>query len=194
MIRISDKDRVLAHQRDGVKRYARSYQRPRILLSRKYVETALTLCEIERPRLCEIGCGVLDICGPFALKEAYVTGYEFHQESVDFGVAQYPNATIYWKDVNEMLEVDCDILVACEILEHIDDPIRLMNTVSKDAKILVISINEPNNSRITDGEHCWSFTENDFDNWFVQNGFTIRSKECFENGRLHSMIGVGERL
>jgi len=196
MIRISDKDRLLTHQRVGVKRYARSYQRPRILLSRKYVEIGLILLNSDKPNLCEIGCGVLDICGPFALKEANVIGYEFHQESVDFGMSQYPCARIYCKDINTILEIDCDILVACEVLEHIDDPVSLMKRVSRDAKILIVShpIDEPEGSDVTDGEHCWSFTESDFDNWFDQNGFIIRSKEYFENGRLHSLIGIGERI
>jgi 2-polyprenyl-3-methyl-5-hydroxy-6-metoxy-1,4-benzoquinol methylase len=196
MTRISDQDRFEVHQRLGVKRYARTYQRPRILLSRTYIDLALIFCDVEKPKLCEIGCGVLDICGPYALDSAIVTGYDFHESSVKFGMLQYPCAKIYCQDINTITDIDCDILVACEVLEHIDDPVLLMHNITKSTKLLVIShpINELANSGITNGEHCWSYTEDDFDNWFIQNGFTIYSKEYFDNGRLHSLIGIGEKL
>jgi len=194
MIKISSKDRFSVHDKDFVKRYARTSQRPRILLSRSYVDMALKISGKRRPTICEIGCGALDICGPYAIG-ADVVGYDFHQKSVDYAISQYANAKVYCKNINTLHNISCDILVACEVLEHVDYPVAIMDQITKSSKILIIShpIDESENSKATKGEHCWSFSENDFNAWFEPNGFKIMNKEYFKNGPFNTLIGIGVR-
>ena len=194
MIRISELDRYSVHKDLPAKRYARGFQRPRILLSRTYLEIAIRSYG-GKPKISELGCGVLDISGPYAAEKARVTGYDFNKQCVIRARNEYKSSIVNLIDLKDVESIDCDILIACEVLEHMQDPVSTIKRLSKNAKYLIIShpINEGPGSKITNGIHCWCFSEFDFKEWFHANGFNIIESEYFDNGKLHSMIGIGTK-
>lgn len=167
-------------------------QRHRVMKSREYLSMAFDLCEKDRPDIIELGCGALDISGAFSDKTK-VTGIECNPQYSEIKEMRYPEVNLIVGDVNQMEGSSCDILVACEILEHLVDPNAVMDKFMPLANYAVVShpIDEPPYNRET--EHHWSFSENDFLLWFERQSYCLLHKEQFHNGNLTIIIGVGAK-
>ncbi len=184
-------DRLAYHAGLEPRVYAR-IQAHRVAKSRRYLKRAINACQGKRPSIWEIGCAALDISGPFS-DVAGVGGIECNGAYVTVAKARYPNAIMITGDA-EMIAPDAfDILVACEILEHMVDPMATMSRLMPRCSYAVIShpINEPDG--IPNTEHYWTFTYDDFKNWFTGNGFSLLKSEVFRNGCFDLAIGLGKK-
>src|SRR5205807_79387 len=72
---------------------------------------------------------------------------------------------------------DCDVLILCEVLEHVENPGDLVDQWLPRAKNVIIShqLDEPVGSHLSGDVHVWSCSEKDFDNWFVRGDIWIPS-------------------
>jgi 2-polyprenyl-3-methyl-5-hydroxy-6-metoxy-1,4-benzoquinol methylase len=180
------------HQEGQARIYTRTSQLARIRLSREYLKLALGLCE--RPKkICEVGCGTMDISGPFAEKYD-VIGIDCNLKCVPIIQQRHPKASFEAHDLSVFAGVDCDVLVACEVLEHVLQPIELMKRLMPKAKTVVIShpLNEVDNRK--NNEHYWRYSRQDFKAWFSDNNFELVKAKAFQNGCYYSIVGVGRNL
>lgn len=145
------------------------------------------------PTIIEIGCGTADISGPFTRRlKCHVIGIDASEEALAKAKERFPDmSTVH---ANALYHYrPSDVLIMCEFLEHMEDPLDITKRWMPMAQYAVIShpLNEPVDSMIAAGEHQWSFTEEDFDNWFKLNGYEIIEKEIFQMGLYTMIIGVG---
>lgn len=157
-------------------------QAPRIKKAREYVSRC------EPASIVEFGCGTGDICGPWGF---LVHGIDANPESLAIARARYPLGN--WN--NDSTPHLCDVIVLCEVLEHLEDPAGLVRKWLPRAKNSVIShpLNESLNSPLSGGEHQWSISEKDFDGWFEIGGHELVEKEQFQMGAYTIIIGRGRR-
>jgi 2-polyprenyl-3-methyl-5-hydroxy-6-metoxy-1,4-benzoquinol methylase len=175
-------------------RYAKSRQRDRVLSTRRYLNLAQSLAGKGRLKVIEYGCHCLDIAG--ILSDTHeVIGYEIDPLCIEVAKEVYPAANIIQADITQAPIQDCDIAVLSEILEHLRDPRKLVSEVLTHSRFVIVShpIGEPINSRLTDGQHCWSFSLNDFHDWFHQNNHHLFKWEIIRNHRLFLGLGLGVR-
>lgn len=141
----------------------------------------------------ELGAGSADISGPFS-NTAYVLATDITEEAERIAQERFPNINFLRIDVEEMEPLACDVLILTELLEHLYDPIGLVERWGPLARSMVIGhpLNEPN-PPYEEG-HMWSYTKEDFLNWFSLAGHTIREAGGFNMGPYDEMaIGYGVR-
>jgi hypothetical protein len=165
-------------------------QKPRIQRSREALQKSLGA--LKNCRIIELGCGTLDISGPFSV-EHRVCGVECNLEAGRIACERWPGAILN----NISLQPEsCEALVLCEFLEHVADPFSIVRDWLPLAKTCVIS--HPLNGDLTDdlsgGEHQWSFDESDFANWFSLGGHRLIEHEVFKMGGYQIILGRGERV
>ena len=92
------------------------------------------------------------------------TGVDLSNKLIDFAKKRFPEQT--WVQADRLklpfLDKSFDIVTLLETLEHVDDPratIREAVRVCKDGGALIVSV--PNELRIEDPAHVWSFTTAD---------------------------------
>lgn len=162
-------------------------QRHRIFRSR----TMLGACIGGRTglRIVELGCGTMDITGFFSHKQE-VHGVECNGRAVEIAAERWPFAHL--NDFSLQPEA-CDVLVLCEFLEHIPNPLDLVAGWLPLAKQVVIShpINGDLAGDLSGGEHQWSFTEDDFREWFELGGHELVAHEVFKMDGYDIILGRG---
>ena len=190
-------DLLQIHKSIGVRHYLKT-QSGRVLESREYVADAVKMIRklIGQRSLTflELGCGCLDIAGPWSAEEAYhnsVIGYDCNEQYGPWIRDHYPTAAFLACDVVEALPMKCDVLVACEVLEHLSTPYLTLSKYAKDARSIVIShpLDEP--ADFPDKEHYWSLSMDDFKAFFEMNGFEIKKKAVKKFGSFNLVFGYG---
>jgi hypothetical protein len=165
-------------------------QKERIERSRKMVDA----CVAGRSglRIVELGCGTLDISGPFSTQHV-VYGVECNPEAARIASERWPHAHV---NVISLQPEACDVLVLCEFLEHIPDPCELVKAWLPLAKQVVIShpLNGDLTGDLSGGEHQWSFNEGDFANWFWLGGHELVGYEVFTMSDYQIILGRGRRV
>lgn len=183
----------LAHHRSLDVRIYEKEQPDRIDKSRNYLRKTIDACGLSRPKIIELGCGALDISGFFA-GEADVTGIECNQKYQEVNRVRNPKCLFICDDINNVEPMGCDILVACESLEHLSDPITIMERWMPLAQYALIShpIDEALNYPY-DSEHTWSFTHDDFIMWFYRSSYIALEAVTFRNWDFNIIIGYGKK-
>lgn len=143
-------------------------------------------------RIVELGCGTMDISGPFS-RDQLAYGVECNHDAVQIAAERWPDAHL------NVLTLDpevCDVLVCCEFLEHIENPSELVAGWLPLAKHCVIShpLNGDLTGDLSAGEHQWSFSREDFVNWFTIGGHRIVEEQVFKMGGYEIILGRGERI
>lgn len=92
------------------------------------------------------------------------TGIDYCPESIEIAKERYPNDKWFVEDCYKTtFESDTfDIVVAMELLEHLDEPLKFLEEakrITKEHGTILISV--PNERRIDDPAHVWSFTRSD---------------------------------
>jgi 2-polyprenyl-3-methyl-5-hydroxy-6-metoxy-1,4-benzoquinol methylase len=178
----------------------------RITPARVYAESDVQKVRIERTRkmlgdalggrkgcrIVELGCGVCDISGPFSEKHS-VIGVECNQEAIILASKCWPLLSMNTMSLQPEV---CDVLVLCEFLEHIADPLELVRSWLPLAKQVIIShpLNGDIKRDLSAGEHQWSFGSVDFRNWFVIGGHSLEAEEVFPMGEYQIILGRGRNL
>jgi hypothetical protein len=167
-----------------------SVQKDRIERSRKMLSASIG--GRKGLRVVELGCGTMDITGPFSQGQI-VYGVECNQEAVEIAARRWPNAHL---NVFSLDPESCDVLVCCEFLEHIENPSELIARWLPLAKRCVIShpLDGDISGDLSAGEHQWSFSKEDFENWFRIGGHQLVEHDVFNMGGYQIILGRGERL
>ena len=139
----------------------------------------------------ELGCGTADICGHFA-DNAAVWGYDCNEKALVLAMERYPSLEV-GLGIPEPRKCDC--LILCEYLEHIPNPIEVIQAWLPLAKFSVIShpLDEELDSNLSAGEHQWSFDMEDFERWFTLGGHKLVEMEVFDMPH-KCILGLGERI
>jgi 2-polyprenyl-3-methyl-5-hydroxy-6-metoxy-1,4-benzoquinol methylase len=182
------------HQTVGPRIYIEDgIQRERILMAREMIKDVLP----DTGRLIELGCGTADISGPFAqMVDKYeVYGFDCNEQSVAKAKERFPAG--HWTKANiaDMFVLPTDVLVLCEVLEHLADPKKLVEEWLPKASAVVIShpIDGDLEGDNSGGEHQWSYSLDDFVNWFPLGGHSLEHMVSFKMGCYQVAIGYGRR-
>ena len=160
----------------------------RIDLARFLVDKILKKDLTRRPlKFIELGCGAGDITGPYA-NEVEVHGYDVVPVARETYARRWPNATFHLGQVEEAEPQECDLLVMCEFLEHVDDPISIVQKWLPLAKWAIIGhpLYEPNPPYETG--HIWSYTREDWYAWFEMAGHHVWERLEFPMGYYDTMV------
>lgn len=140
----------------------------------------------------EPGCSTGDISGPFAGGNTTVYGIDVTPGAAHAARQKWPNMVVYQKEVEELDPIPCDILVLCEFLEHITDPVGFVKKWVPLAKYVVIGHPIVGDGSDPEPGHPWAYYDEDFANWFPMGGHKLREAWEFPMG-YRMVIGWGER-
>lgn len=179
----------------------------RINLVRMYIETMLLKDLIYRPiRIVDLGCGAGDTTGPYSGTHKYVmprgeidtteievVGVDWMPNAVSETTRRFPDMTMLWSPAEELEPIDCDLLVMTEFLEHLADPTALVAKWMPHTKWALIGhpLNEPDPP--FEKGHAWSYTFEDWKQWFLGNRFDIWDFVKFPMGPYEMILGHGSR-
>lgn len=187
------------HLRDGRAPEFDKGQPGRIELARFLIDKILHKDLTARPlTFIELGCGAGDITGPYTLPPPFgihVIGYDVTPAAQETCARRWPDMEFHLQPVEEAEPQDCDVLVLCEVLEHLDDPVSLVRAWLPKARWAIIGhpLNEPNPP--FESGHLWSYTREDWYDWFRIGGHHPWERFEFPMGVYDTMImGHSARL
>ena len=172
-------------------------QTDRVNMARKLVAGCLDIADAQNGwvggrNIVELGCSAGDILGVFSdVHECY--GYDVTPGAVKAARERYPKLTVIMAAVENVEPHECDVLILCEFLEHIVDPIELVKGWMPLAKTVVIG-----HPLVGDGDdpepgHLWGYTPEDFAAWFPMGDHVLDEAYTFEMG-YPMVIGRGHRV
>jgi hypothetical protein len=166
-------------------------QPDRVHKARQLVSNAID--SSSRKTIIELGCSAGDISGWFS-EDHLVIGFEVVPSAAKAAFERYPMMKVVMKAVEEVDPIPCDVLVLCEFLEHIVDPISLVRAWMPVAKNVVIG--HPLVGYESDPEigHIWAYEDQDFLDWFPLGGHEMVEAYKFQMGGYRMAIGRGRRL
>ena len=162
---------------------------PRILKARDYV---MRVGSYANGVITELGCGAADISGHFTVAHR-VHAYDCNPDSLKVARERHGNfaATGVIPEPHPS-----DVLIMCEFLEHLADPMAMVKAWLPLAQTAVIS--HPIEGDMTGdnsaGEHQWSLSEADFLGWFAAGGHEIVEQERFRMGGYNIAIARSRRV
>jgi 2-polyprenyl-3-methyl-5-hydroxy-6-metoxy-1,4-benzoquinol methylase len=166
--------------------------RPRIFKTREFIENLLRDMGGEMKTIVELGCSIGEITGPFSFN-SWVYGYDVNEKALSLARSDYPAGTWKRKPLEDVEPFECDILVICEVLEHLADPMSLVKAWMPKAKYSIIShpIDETDEQavRLSGGTHEWSLTVEDMHGWFYAGGHKCIDFDSFTLD--HTELGMG---
>lgn len=161
----------------------------RIDLARFLVDKILKKDLTRRPlKFIELGCGAGDITGPYVSADIEVHGYDVVPVAKEKCEARWPGFNFHLGPVEEAEPQECDLLVMCEFLEHVDDPFTIVHNWLPLAKWAIIGhpLDEPNPPYETG--HIWSYTLQDWRNWFEMGNHHPWERFLFPMGYYDNMV------
>lgn len=198
-------DQIAYHLADGRAPIFDENQPGRVELARFLIDKILKKDLTHRPlRLVELGCGAGDITGPYSgFEHAYQSpagypapGIEVHGWDVTPMAQQecarrWPFMNFHLQAVEAAEPMPCDILVMCEFLEHVDDPVKIVQDWMPLAKWSIIG--HPLDEPIPPYEpgHIWSYSMADWKGWFDFGGHHIWERFNFPMGPYEMVMGHG---
>lgn len=154
--------------------------------------------EIDPPkypwRITELGCGAGDISGPYA-KDHIVNGYDIVPAAQAECEKRWPEMIFHLEDVGTVAPFESEILVMCEFLEHVVNPIAIAHQWMWKSKTAIIGhpLHEPDPP--FEPGHIWSYNKADWRGWALNNGHQIIQEITFPMGPYDEMIiGLTKRL
>lgn len=184
----------------------------RINQCRMFIETMLYQMPQRPLRIVELGCGSGDISGPYSGSGPYsqklyygprgmidtkgieVIGVDLMPDAQRQFEARFPDATFMLAEVEDLEPIECDILVLCEFLEHIEDPITLAQAWMAKASWTMIGhpLDEPDPP--FEKGHAWSYNMTDWIEWFNRANYALAERVNFRMGPYEMVLGYGRRL
>lgn len=188
----TDEEQLAIHQANDYSPVWEEAHEHRIWLARKFVADAIKT--FDRPvTIVDLGVGSGDISGPFS-EENRVIGIDLVNDSKGVCAERFPRLEHVLSTLEDAPVVGCDILIACEVLEHLADPVKIYRKFAEQATAVVVGhpLNEPDPS--VDFFHLWRYDIYDFRDWFIRSGHKLRTFEIFGLGPFPEMIlGWGRR-
>jgi len=166
-------------------------QTDRVNKARDIIEELLPECP-ERATIWELGCSAGDIAGYFSEKhDCY--GVDIVPAAVAACRERYPLLNVQQGAVEDVAPVACDILVLCEFLEHIINPVKLVLDWLPLARFVVIGHPLVGDGWDAEPGHLWAYRREDFENWFPLGGHVMVEAWSFGMYDLDMVIGWGRR-
>ena len=167
------------------------WQWDRVNRAREYIAKIIALSGIQRVKIWEPGCSAGDIAGHFSrLHDAY--GCDVVPAAVAATRERYPKMHVEEAIAETIEPQECDILVLCEFLEHIADPIDFARRWMPLAKYVVIGHPLVGDGYDPEEGHMWAYNDNDFINWFPLGGHELVEACEFPMG-YRMVLGWGRR-
>ena len=167
-----------------------SGQNYRVMLTRTFISEIIAQ-QPGRLTIVEPGCSAGDISGWFATDHD-VWMSDVVPGAVNAAHERWPLATTELGIAEEFAPRACDILVLCEFLEHIVDPVAFASAWLPLARNVVISHPLVGDGYDPEIGHLWAYTLDDFHNWFALGGFDLVREQRFQMG-YDMIIGRGQR-
>lgn len=200
-------DQIFAKYRDAQPRVYEtdSQQSDRIRRARQTLLAALKGLDPvpethKRSRIIELGCGLAEISGYYQ-KSHNVNGYDASPHSIKAAQKKYPDADFMWADCQKLKAERCGVLVMCEFLEHVHDPLDICGRWLPLAEFCVMSSPFEGDfkkgtgefSDISGGEHIWSFDDLDFLRFLSVGGHELIGEDTFQMGSYKIRIQLSHR-
>lgn len=147
-------------------------------------------------KVVDLGCGIGYGSRVLAKNAEFVLGVDDSEDAIEYARANYPhkNAVYCIKDIFAV-EDEFDVVVAFEILEHTDNPIKFFNLLKRIAKRKVV-MSTPHISLDAAGYpfHYRHYSEGEIRALFEAIGFRVATLEIkeFSNGK--AVFCVAERI
>jgi len=188
---------VELHQHTPARTYENDrIQFPRIVRARRDLMKAVVALPhtVTPPVITELGCGTADISGPFSYL-CPVYGYEINSKAAEIAARRWPKMAVYLNAIPKTSDGLGGVVVLCEVLEHLENPLEIVKGWCRNADAMVVShpLNEALDSDLSGGEHRWSFDFDDFQNWFTAAEQQLQELEQFQMGKYEMIIGWGTR-
>ena len=134
------------------------------LRQQKYLELAGS-----GERIVELGCGLSPMLD-YAASFSYAYGVDFSEETITKAQKLYPDVTYLCMEVinTGLSDNFFDAVVAGEVIEHLQDPIKLIDEMYRICKPGGTMILSTPHLEFIDPEHLWEFEEDDFKRWGFQ--------------------------
>jgi len=143
-------------------------------------------------KIIELGCSTGDISGYFA-QTCDVIGVDVVPGAVAEAKRRYPMGRWLEARVESLTPEHCDILVLCEFLEHVADPILLAREWMPLAKHVVIGHPVVGSGDDPEPGHLWAYDARDFDDWWRIGGHEMVRAYSFAMGPYQMVMGWGNR-
>ena len=164
-------------------------QGDRVRKARAIIERILEL-EGGRQLIVEPGCSTGDISGYFST-DNNVIGIDVTPGAADHAKRKWPRMTVYEERVENFAPITCDILVLCEFLEHITDPVGFVKAWLPRARYVVIGHPLVGDGNDPEPGHPFAYYDVDFANWFELGHHELQEAWTFPMG-YHMVIGWGK--
>jgi len=167
------------------------WQWDRISKAREFVSKAISDSGLERAVIWEPGCSAGDIAGFFTPEhDAY--GVDVVPAAVAATRERYPLMHVEEAIAENIEPQECDVLVLCEFLEHIVDPIKFVKEWMPLAKYVVIGHPLVGDGYDPEAGHMWAYNDEDFRAWFPLGGHRAIEAVEFPMG-YRMVLGWGKR-
>src|SRR5690348_3424230 len=197
----TEQEGLLHHQQNPVRVYSEDEcQRPRVLNSLSFVRKALASQAIKaNMEIIELGCGAGDICGPLAEemvpKGWKVIGVDCNAACLGEARLRYPHLQTSLSAIGLRLLNEYEMVIMCEVLEHLDSPHEVAKNALQHAWRSVVShpLDEPMGSSLSGGDHSWSFSIADHKAFFESGGHIVDETSIFAMGSYKIVVSRGHR-
>ena len=129
-------------------------------------------------KICELGCGLSPFLSGVDFKEK--VGIDFSETTLLKASELNPTIDYYPADVTKVPFHDnyFDAVVAGEVIEHLEEPQKLLDEMERICKPNGIIVLSTPNLEFEDPEHLWEFDEE----YFIEKGFFVETidSERFE--------------
>lgn len=161
----------IAHARQAVKKL--------LLLMRNNAYTAH-----EMKTVVELGANSCDISGQISMGH-HVKAWEVSPKCTEYIARTYPWVELHIEDVETATPVQADLLILCEILEHLTDPNELVKNWLPKARYALISspLQGDRQGDLSGGEHVWTFDDSDFQEFALVGGHEVIEQFAFQMGQ-----------
>lgn len=165
----------------------------RVNKARAIIDKILELEPNRKHWIVEPGCSTGDISGFFASNMTEVLGIDVTPGAAAAARGKWPAMTVIEDQIEDVAPIECDILVLCEFLEHIVDPVAFVTTWLPHARYVVIGHPLVGDGYDPEPGHPWAYYDVDFANWFKFGGHELKEAWTFPMG-YRMVIGWGARL
>jgi hypothetical protein len=192
------RDQIIAYNlRDDGEAFSvfENTQRDRVMKARSIIETIGNelIGEQAIAKIVEPGCSTGDISGWFSQYGHEVIGIDVTPGACRAARERWPRMEVIEGIAEDMEPIDCDVLVLCEFLEHIDDPIAFVKAWGPHARFMVIGHPLVGDGHDQEVGHVWAYTPDDYRAWFPLAGHEAKEAWSFPMAGYHMVIGWGQR-